>query len=144
MFQKLQPDSSNFRLGPDFVQALAQRFELLLRDLVDVGAGGQGVGKLFLDGVEVFEEGSVVLDLLVQDGGRLLVELHRDVVGVDKSFALVQPLTYLPEFSRQSSVQLPAPVTSLIYRLAAIAMLVKLGISQFKWLVDSQIQFVFL
>jgi hypothetical protein len=44
---------------------------------------------------QILEEGAVVLDLLVEDGCGLLVELLRHVVRVDQGLALVQPLADL-------------------------------------------------
>jgi hypothetical protein len=73
----------------------------------------KGIRKLLLDGIQILEEGSVILNLLVEDGRGLLVQLRRHVVGVDESFALIQPFTNLAEFSGKCCVKFPAPVSDL-------------------------------
>ena len=75
------------------------------------------IDKLLLDRLDVLEEGLVVLDLLVEHGGRLLVELAGDVVSVDQALALVQPLADLTKLSRQPGVKQPLPVTNLSWKI---------------------------
>ena len=72
------------------------------------------IDKLLLDRLDVLEEGLVVLDLLVEHGGRLLVQLAGDVVTIDEALALVQPLTNLTKLSRKPSVKKPLPMANLI------------------------------
>ena len=113
MLQKFESDCSDFRFGSDFIEADSQRLQLLSWNLRDVRTRRKGIGKLFLDGIQILEEGSVILDLLVEDGRGLLVQLGRHVVGVDQSFTLIQPFTNLAEFSGKCCVKLPAPVADL-------------------------------
>ena len=51
--------------------------------------------SLLPDVLEVGEEGLVVVDLLVEDGGRLLVEVRGHVLRVHQALTLVQPLPNL-------------------------------------------------
>jgi hypothetical protein len=51
VLQELEPDCPDLRLGPDLVQPLAQRLQLVLRDLGRVRAADQSIGELLLDQV---------------------------------------------------------------------------------------------
>ena len=55
----------------------------------------------------------MVLDLLVEDSSGLLIKLGGDVVTVDESLTLVEPLPYLTEVPREAGVQEPLPVPDL-------------------------------
>lgn len=113
VLQELEPDCPDVCLGPDLLEPPGHGLQLLLGDGGDQVGVPDGVGELVLDRVEVPEEGLVVLDLLVEDGGRLLVEVGGHIVGVDQGLALVQPLPDLSELARQGGVQKPLPVAEL-------------------------------
>ena len=113
MLQKFESDSSDLGFRSDFIESDSQRFQLLSWNLGDVRTRRKGIRKLFLDGIQILEESSVILDLLVEDGRGLFVQLSRHVVGVDQSFTLIQPFTNLAEFSGKCCVKFPAPVSDL-------------------------------
>ena len=100
-------------LGSDPLESGVNGLNLLSGNLVNQRAVVHCIDKLLLDRLDVLEEGLVVLDLLVEHGGRLLVELAGDVVSVDQALALVEPLADLTKLSRQPGVQQPLPVTNL-------------------------------
>ena len=102
-----------YYLGSDALESGVNGLNLLSGNLVNQWAVVHCIDKLLLNGLDVLEEGLVVLDLLVKHGGRLLVELAGDVVTVDQALALVEPLTDLTKLSGQSSVKQPLPVTNL-------------------------------
>ena len=100
-------------LGSDALKSGINGLDLFPRNLVNKRAVVHCIDKLLLDRLNVLEEGLVVLDLLVEHGGRLLVQLAGDVVTIDEALALVQPLTNLTKLSRKPSVKKPLPVANL-------------------------------
>ena len=96
-----------------YLEALCDGLQLFPGYLVHQWRVAHGVVELLVDGVDVLEEALVVFNLLVEDGGGLLVELGGDVVTVDQGLSLVQPLSNLSKVSRQAGVQQPLPVAHL-------------------------------
>ena len=105
MLQEFESHSSDIRLVANALEPVGHGVQLCPGNLSHQGAGGHGLGKLALARRVITEEGLVVLNLLVEDGGRLLVELRRDVILVDQSLALVQPLSDLTELAGEGRVQ---------------------------------------
>ena len=113
MLQELEFDSSDVGPGSNLLEPLGHGFQLLLGNLGRQVGVANSIAELFLDRVEVPEEGLVVLDLLVQNGCSLFVEMCGHIVCVDEGLPLVQPFANLTELTGKCGVQKPLPVAEL-------------------------------
>ena len=87
VLQELQLDRPHLSLGSNSLQSDFNGLKLLSWHLANQLAIPHSCGKLLLDSSDISEEGLVVLNLLVEDGSRLLIKLGWDIISVNESLA---------------------------------------------------------